>query len=471
MQQPKPSSDPATPEPESSADQGLTSNPITAGQTWTVGWRNLPVAELIDNGARMIFEYETGWLLPLSMEKCPRFDVPKLLKNMMPTGHQLESLGINLDSMASFIDVLKMSERYLSNICIVSDRSRLASLPIDEIHGRLTDHLDESGLFNGSVKSVPVFDDRFMSKLSEMLATREMPRISGTQAKIPMYLGHDGTLSPATTMPFTHILKIPGRDDDPMKVRGALEWCGMTLARESGVETATFGLIDMAGRSLGYVVERFDISDGQDMLIAEDMCSAMGSDGTLDKVLDELDNAAKFVMKASTSRERDAEQFLRVTVANQLLENGDFHLKNISILKTVSPDLSSFTDIRIAPAYDMMSTHFTGAKQKDPSSREEMVLELNGNIDGIYSMDDFVHLGKIVGMGETQSLSVIRDVTTRMKRAARSMLDNGLPKIFESYPLQAEAVLESCRRTIQWCEELVPEVSAAPAPGRRRRAI
>ena len=63
------------------------------------------------------------------------------------------------------------------------------------------------------------------------------------------------------------------------------------------------------------------------------------------------EQVAKMIYQFSTNKKRSMEQFFKTIVMNYLLKNGDAHLKNFGLLFS-----DDFSEIRFAPAYDVVNT-------------------------------------------------------------------------------------------------------------------
>ncbi len=92
-----------------------------------------------------------------------------------------------------------------------------------------------------------------------------------------MYLDGDGTLSPSTGTPFTHILKPAGTSG--YEGLPIAEWLAMALGEAAGFAVPVTVLVAMpAGMPPALVVERFDIRESLEdrrMLALEDLCSVL----------------------------------------------------------------------------------------------------------------------------------------------------------------------------------------------------
>jgi serine/threonine-protein kinase HipA len=464
--------------------------PMTNLFDYTVGWFNRPIARLTHNGMVWRFDYNDGWLLPLSVQSTGHGQIPQFIPNLFAEGYTSELLASRITGGASaFATTLACSERYLSHIAIVDNPERLKELPLDVLAGRLDQYCDGDWVFTGRLAGVPTLNlnPNFSHELNDIICSRATPRISGTQAKIPMYLDQEGVLWPASNRPFTHILKMPGMANDPTCSRGGVEWASMELARAAGVKTADFALLewpapDNSPSLLCYITERFDVpisdEDGRS-LMAEDVCSAAGLPPATKYGLGGAGNSgsiefvANLVKSASTKPEADAEDLFRQVFASFLLENGDLHLKNFVLLKIANRVLDKFISVRLAPAFDVMCTAPFSVYKTDVQTRAETPALTINNQDEQPSRDDFLALAKTMGLDPAAAEAMMDGAASAISAIAKRMANN-LPEVFDRYPQVREQVTHVLERATwrchEWNRELEPgldEPAVKKSPGLR----
>lgn len=132
------------------------------------------------------------------------------------------------------------------------------------------------------------------------------------------------------------------------------EYLTMQIAnRVYGIETAEIGLIRLKDKKLAYIVKRFDVTKSG-KLMQEDVCSLLGRSaqtyggdykykGNYLEIADVLRNtlqAWRFEMP----------KFFSMVLFNYLFANGDAHMKNFSVLRTMDGEY------KLTPAYDLLNT-------------------------------------------------------------------------------------------------------------------
>ena len=100
-----------------------------------------------------------------------------------------------------------------------------------------------------------------------------------------------------------------------------------------------------------FIMKRFDMIDNDEYLGFEDMCvlQAKQRDDKYDGTYEQIAKTIK-IFVASKYKKSSLVNFYKMVVINYLVQNGDAHLKNFGLL------YSCEDDIRLAPAYDVVST-------------------------------------------------------------------------------------------------------------------
>lgn len=100
-----------------------------------------------------------------------------------------------------------------------------------------------------------------------------------------------------------------------------------------------------------FIMKRFDMIDNDEYLGFEDMCvlQAKQRDDKYDGTYEQIAKTIK-IFVASKYKKSSLVNFYKMVIVNYLVQNGDAHLKNFGLL------YSCEDDIRLAPAYDVVST-------------------------------------------------------------------------------------------------------------------
>ena len=231
-------------------------------------------------------------------------------------------------------------------------------------------------------------------------------------------------LTVANPTPFTHILKIPGKDH--FESIGAVEWFSLELSEAAGLKTSKHALVDLpCGMAPGVLVERFDIPHSQDpntrYLIA-DLCSIACINPDIYKREYTDKKCIDIVKGASTNQQADLEAlFKRLTFA-YLIHDYDAHLKNISMLKTVDMRDPEKTDVRFSPVYDpVVTTVFMPQHRK-------LSISIGGRYDNI-PMEQLAQLGKKCGLEKDRAEQVVRQMAALIANKAVEIANAPPPAI------------------------------------------
>lgn len=126
------------------------------------------------------------------------------------------------------------------------------------------------------------------------------------------------------------------------------EYFCMQAVKKAGV---TIPLIQMSEHKKFLLVEKFDFNKESGEFIGfEEVLVLMGKNRNR-KYSGSYEQIAKIIYAVTTDKISSMEQLFKTIVMSYLLKNGDAHLKNFGVLYD-----NTFTDIRFAPAYDIVTT-------------------------------------------------------------------------------------------------------------------
>ncbi|CAL1520359.1 HipA domain-containing protein [Chitinophaga sp. MM2321] len=174
----------------------------------------------------------------------------------------------------------------------------------------------------------------------------------------------------------------------------------MHLSQLMKIPTATHSLIRLKSGELAYLTKRFDRDNGNKLAL-EDMCQ-LTETLTEDKYRSSMEKVGKIINAYSGQPGIDIIQFFDLTLFCFLTGNADMHLKNFSLLT----DKEQLT--RLAPVYDLLSTHLAM-----PADKEEMALTLNARKNKI-KKGDFDSLARNLGINEKAMNNSYKRFSTRL---------------------------------------------------------
>jgi serine/threonine-protein kinase HipA len=404
-----------------------------------VAWHGTPIGHLGHDGFEWRWKPVEGSGPPLIRQTTPG-KLPPFIVSLLPEGW-LEKVLKDKDERA----MLRSGKRYMSNITIVERESELAGLPPDVLLTRL-ERYTKGGAFTGRYAGPGRGDieKSFERILAQIYERADTPRLSGVQIKAPMYLDADGTLSPSTGKPFTHILKPAGTSG--YEALPIVEWLTMALGRVAGFATPATALVAMPDEMpLALIVERFDIRQSLEdkrMLALEDLCSVLDL-STEAKYSGTMERVARAVRPLSTAPEEDLLIILKRALFAWLIADGDMHLKNMALLKIAEQGDAKFRSVWMAPLYDAVTTRVFPRREKD-----RLALKLNGKEDNL-SRADFRAFANTAGLKAADADKAIDQMLQRLSDAVdRTALPKGL-ECGEAAEKVAKQLLAICRRRIE----------------------
>lgn len=164
--------------------------------------------------------------------------------------------------------------------------------------------------------------------------------LSGVQPKVLAQLENKATLRLDD-----FIVKAWGQDYPALALN---EYCCMLACKYADIPVPEFHLSD--DESL-FIMKRFDLNEDGSALGFEDMCVLQAKQRD-DKYTGSYEQVAKTIktFASPVSKRASLEQFFKMIVLNNALQNGDAHLKNFGLT------YKNTDSIRLAPAYDIVCT-------------------------------------------------------------------------------------------------------------------
>lgn len=242
--------------------------------------------------------------------------------------------------------------------------------------------------FFGSLKTEPVLDLTEAQFYHKARSSRGMS-ISGVQAKLGVSVV-EGRLVTCDDRS-EYILKPCPKEFPELPVN---EHLTMRLAQLAGVDVADCGLIKFSDGEYAYIVKRFDRID-EEKIHQEDLMQAMGKPNTESgsKYETSYEEAAECISSVESGGTVEVSKFIFRIMFMYLIGNGDFHLKNTSIL------YPSSEPPKLTPLYDAVNTDLydDGEFMALSLLRDDETTAVFDEL-GFYSLADFVELGRRSGV-------------------------------------------------------------------------
>ncbi len=240
--------------------------------------------------------------------------------------------------------------------------------------------------------------------------------ISGVQKKLSLKIT-GGTLA-LTSTGGTYILK-PTVEDFPDLSEN--EHVSMLIGKALDIETPPVGLIKFSDGELVYIIKRFDWH-GSKKIHKEDMASIFNlnrDEGETYKYSQSYESIGKKLLEVTGEKPTVILDFFNRLVYNYIIQNGDYHLKNISV---IADHLSreGFYD-RLSPNYDSVMTrlYFPEENELALDFLKDDELPKEYQTVGFYTRPDFEELGIKIGL-TLPAVSVIFD---KVKKRVEDLSD------------------------------------------------
>ncbi len=164
--------------------------------------------------------------------------------------------------------------------------------------------------------------------------------LSGVQPKVLARVQDKATLSLQD-----YIVKSWGDDYPQLAIN---EFYCMSVLKKANVDVPEFYLSD---DNQLFIMKRFDVTQNGHYLGFEDMCvlQAKQRDDKYEGSYEQVANTIRIFVSPKYKKE-SLQQYFKMIIVNYFVKNGDAHLKNFGLI------YENFDEIKLAPAYDVVST-------------------------------------------------------------------------------------------------------------------
>ncbi len=273
-------------------------------------------------------------------------------------------------------------------------------------------------LFNGKKANhfLPYEQPEQSEEVAEQfMENRKRISISGVQEKLSLLLENNVLRLTTKGEQGTYILKPIPRDLKKVDEVPANEHLTMQIAKQVyGLNTAENAMIFFKNSSPAYITKRFDVKDDGGKWGKEDFATLAGKTrdnaGANFKYEYSYEQAGQLIQKFVSAWRIEVERFFSLVLFNFLFSNGDAHLKNFSLLESLSGDYL------LSPAYDLINTKLhvddtdfaldKGLFADDYKSEQY-------KISGHPSKSDFVEFAKRIGVAESRVEKILKPFLER----------------------------------------------------------
>ncbi|MBL4660857.1 MAG: HipA domain-containing protein [Alcanivoracaceae bacterium] len=241
------------------------------------------------------------------------------------------------------------------------------------------------------------------------IENRKRISISGVQEKLSLLLEKNKLRLTSKQEQGTYILKSIPRDLKNVDQVPANEHLSMQIARQVyKIDTAENAMVFFKDGAPAYITKRFDVKKDGSKYGIEDFASLAGkskeSAGDAFKYDYSYEELGNLIKKYVPAWRIEIEKFFSLLLFNYLINNGDGHLKNFSLMETADGDYI------FSPAYDLLNT---GLHIDDSSMALEKGLFANDyetksyKMNGYYSYDDFFEFAIKIGIAQARAIKII----------------------------------------------------------------
>jgi serine/threonine-protein kinase HipA len=258
----------------------------------------------------------------------------------------------------------------------------------------------------------------------QFIENRKRISISGVQEKLSLLLDDTELRLTKEGEQGTYILKPIPRDLKKIDQAPANEHLTMQIAKQVyGINVAENAMIFFKDGAPAYITKRFDVRADGSKWGKEDFATLAGmtrdNAGPDFKYNFSYEEIGLLFQKYVPSWKIEVEKYFTLVLFNYAFSNGDAHLKNFSLLETVSGDYT------MSPAYDLVSTRihvddtdFALSKKLFKDDFKSASWKNTGQATAI----DFIEFGKRIGVQEKR-IDVLIAPFLKAQNVVAAMID------------------------------------------------
>jgi serine/threonine-protein kinase HipA len=250
--------------------------------------------------------------------------------------------------------------------------------------------------------------------------------ISGIQTKISLVL-KDGQLEMVDSGGRYILKPIPHATLQRLNVLPINEHLTMQLARQVfDIEVAENALVAFADGEPAYLVRRFDVQPDGTKRLQEDFAQVgnrseetHGKNYKYDFSYQAIGDLIRQHVAACVV---DLERYFTLVVFNYLVNNGDAHVKNFSVIRSEDTE-----EYRLTPAYDLLNTRLhlpTETRSALDLFKDDFTTE-SYKPNAFYAYDDFAVFAQKLGLIETRYKRILQNFVDS-KEAVFSLIDRSI---------------------------------------------
>ncbi len=258
---------------------------------------------------------------------------------------------------------------------------------------------------------------------AKLAVTSDRLSISGIQTKISLAL-NEGRLAMVNSGGQYILKPIPQGVFQRLELVPINEHLTMQIARQVfDIEVAENALVAFEGGELAYIVRRFDVQpDGQRSLqedfaqIAAKSEETQGKNYKYDCSYEEIGD---LIRRHVAAYPVDLERYFKLVVFNYLVNNGDAHAKNFSLIRREQTG-----EYNLTPAYDLLNTrlHLPDESRTALELFKDDFETESYKANAFYAYDDFVVFAQRLGLVEIRYQRILEQFIAEQE-AVFSLID------------------------------------------------
>jgi serine/threonine-protein kinase HipA len=201
----------------------------------------------------------------------------------------------------------------------------------------------------------------------------------------------------------------------------------MQVARQVfGMETAACALVAFQGGELAYLARRFDVLPDGGRLLQEDFAQIAGRSGETHgenyKYDSSYEEIGELIRRHVAAYAIDLEHYFKLVVFNYVVNNGDAHIKNFSLIRSEATG-----EYSLSPAYDLLNTrlHLPNETQTALELFKDGFETKSFQLNAFYARDDFVEFARRLGLVEKRVLKILESFAA-LRPAVFALIDSSL---------------------------------------------
>jgi serine/threonine-protein kinase HipA len=290
---------------------------------------NNQIGNLNEESSKYIFTYDTtnkneflSLTMPIRNEQYLNHKLHPIFEMHLPEGYLLSVIKKHFSKLQKTDDfgLLKIMSNSINGRITYKDKTEKPS--------------DALGLQDLLNPSSPNLFEELVSRFALQSA------LSGVQPKVLASIQNKATLKYDD-----YIIKSWGSEYPHLAIN---EYYCMQIVKYASIEVPEYYL---SNDDRLFIMKRFDILEDGSKLGFEDMCvlQAKQRDDKYEGTYEQIVKTIK-IFASPSNKKKSLQQFFKMIIINNIIQNGDAHLKNFGLI------YSDINDIKIAPAYDVVST-------------------------------------------------------------------------------------------------------------------